>query len=77
MMKPNLLDLAAGVRLPLEVCTRRTAIIAKSGYGKSYTGMKMAELLMDNHCQFVTLDPTGSWRPSPTSNAREARSAPT
>jgi hypothetical protein len=47
--------------LPLEAIGRTVAILAQKGAGKTYTGMKLTELMLDVGGQVVALDPTGVW----------------
>lgn len=47
--------------LPADTVTRTIAILAQKGAGKTYTAMKMAELLLREAQQVVALDPTGVW----------------
>jgi hypothetical protein len=55
------LSLGPGLRLPADFATRRAAIIAKSGGGKTYTAAVLAEELVDAGQPFYALDPTGAW----------------
>ncbi len=53
------LHIAPGVDLPLSIVTGRTAILGISGAGKTYTGLKLAELMLGAGQQVVFLDPGG------------------
>jgi hypothetical protein len=48
-------------RLPIEVVTLATAILAQRGAGKSHLASCMAEEMAEAHQQVVTIDPTGAW----------------
>jgi uncharacterized protein len=58
-MSNQLLKIAKGVNLPLEVVTQTIAILAKRRAGKSYTMRKIAEELLDKGQQIVLVDPKG------------------
>lgn len=53
--------LAENLVLPKDIVTSKLAILANSGAGKSYTGMKLAELMLSMQAQVVVLDPVGIW----------------
>lgn len=53
--------LAPNLVLPPEVVTAKLAILANSGAGKSYTGLKLAELMLSVLAQIVVMDPVGIW----------------
>lgn len=55
------LRLAETLVLPKEVVTAKIAVLANSGAGKSYCGMKLAELMLGIGAQIVALDPVGIW----------------
>jgi hypothetical protein len=58
---PKTLHLAPGLDLPLEVVTRRLAILAMSGAGKSNTAVVLAERMFDAGIPWVAIDPKGDW----------------
>jgi uncharacterized protein len=53
--------IAEGLRLPLEVVTQATAILAKRRAGKSYTARKLVEEVVGAGQQVVVVDPKGDW----------------
>ena len=55
------MKLTATLSLPADTVTRTLAILAQKGAGKTYTGMKMSELMLREKAQLVCLDPTGVW----------------
>lgn len=60
-MTAKLLQLAANLALPLDAVTGRLGVLGMSGAGKTYTGMKLAELMLDVGAQVIALDPVGPW----------------
>lgn len=50
-----------GFRLPLQVVTEPLAVVARRDAGKTYTGMKLMELMLDVGQQVVALDPNDVW----------------
>lgn len=55
------LRIARGFALPLDLVTRKTAILAKSGAGKSNTAKVIVEGVLDADAQVVIFDPVGHW----------------
>lgn len=55
------LKLAPGLELPLDVVTRRTAIVGQTGTGKTSTAVVMVEEAHEAGARYVVLDPTGAW----------------
>lgn len=55
------MKLSPHLHLPADVVTRTLAILAQKGAGKTYTAMKLAELMLEESMQIVALDPTGVW----------------
>lgn len=55
------LKIARGFQLPLDIVTRKTAILAKSGAGKSNTAKVIVEGVLDAGAQVVIIDPVGHW----------------
>lgn len=49
------------ITLPSDAASRTVGIISQKGWGKTYTGMKATELMLDAGNQVVALDPTGVW----------------
>ena len=55
------LKIADGLSLPLEVVTEKMAFLGRTGGGKSYTAMKLAELMLGAGAQIIAIDPVGIW----------------
>lgn len=55
------LRLSTELALPLEAATRRLAILAMSGAGKSNVAVVMAEQMFDAGIPWVAIDPKGDW----------------
>lgn len=56
------LHLADGLRLPAdEAATQKYGFIGRSGSGKSYAAMKLAELFLQSGAQIIALDWVGIW----------------
>src|SRR5580700_8926167 len=47
--------------LPLDAVTQKFGILGTSGSGKSFTAMKLAELMLDALAQIIAVDPVGIW----------------
>jgi hypothetical protein len=58
---PDTLQLASDLELPLDVVTRRTAIVGQTGTGKTSTAVVLAEEAAAAGARFVVIDPTGAW----------------
>jgi hypothetical protein len=58
---PTPLQLASDLELPLDVVTRRTAIVGQTGTGKTSTAVVLAEEAAAAGARFVVIDPTGAW----------------
>lgn len=56
-----MLKLADHLSLPLDAVTRRLAILAMSGAGKSNVAVVMAEAMFDAGIPWVVIDPKGDW----------------
>lgn len=56
------LKLAEGLELPIEFVTEKAAFLGRTGSGKSYGAMKLAELMLDAGAQIGAIDPVGVWR---------------
>jgi uncharacterized protein len=56
-----MLKISSSLSLPLELAARTQCILAQKGAGKTYTGMKETEKMLDAGVQVVCLDPTGVW----------------
>lgn len=55
------IQLSPDLRLPLDAATRRLAILAMSGAGKSNVAVVMAEQMYDAGIPWVAIDPKGDW----------------
>lgn len=55
------LQIAKDLILPVDAVTQKFAILGTSGSGKSFTAMKLAELMLDVGAQIVAIDPVGIW----------------
>lgn len=53
--------IAPDLELPLDAATRRMAILAMSGAGKSNTAVVLAEAMFDAGIPWVAIDPKGDW----------------
>lgn len=56
------LKLADDLALPLSAVTEKLAWLGRTGSGKSYGAMKLAELMLGAGAQIGVLDPVGVWR---------------
>lgn len=56
------LKLADGLSLPIAAVTEKLAWLGRTGSGKSYGAMKLAELMLEAGAQIGVLDPVGVWR---------------
>ncbi len=59
--RSKVLTLAANLELPLDAATRRLAILAMSGAGKSNVAVVLAEQMADAGIPWVAIDPKGDW----------------
>ena len=55
------LDISDSLSLPINCVTQKLAILGTSGSGKTYAGMKLAELMLEAGAQIVAIDPVGVW----------------
>lgn len=55
------LRIAPALTLPPRAVTEKMAFLGRTGSGKSYAAMKMAEEMHRIHAQFIVLDPVGVW----------------
>lgn len=55
------LTLADNLQLPPEAITQTFSILAKRGSGKTYTGLVMAEEMLEQQQRLVVIDPIGVW----------------
>lgn len=60
-MSKNAIALADGLTMSMEAVTQKFAFMGRSGSGKTYGAMKLAEQLYINKAQIVALDPVGVW----------------
>lgn len=56
------LRIADGLALPLSAVTEKLAWLGRTGSGKTYGAMKLAELMLEHGAQIGVLDPVGVWR---------------
>lgn len=55
------LHISDDLSLPLDAVTQKLAFLGRTGGGKTYAAMKLAELMLDAGAQVVALDPVGIW----------------
>lgn len=55
------LSLGAGLSLPLDAVTEKLAFLGRTGTGKTYAAMKLAESMLTAGAQIVVLDAVGKW----------------
>jgi DNA helicase HerA-like ATPase len=55
------LNIGAGLTLPVEAVTETFAILAKRGVGKTYTAAVMVEEMVAAGLPVVVVDPIGVW----------------
>lgn len=55
------LHIADDLNLPIDVVTEKLAFLGRTGSGKTYAAMKLAELMLEAGAQIVSLDPVGAW----------------
>jgi hypothetical protein len=55
------LRIADTLILPIDIVTEKLAFLGRTGSGKTYAAMKLAELMLAAGAQIVALDPVGSW----------------
>ncbi len=60
-MKKTTDEIVPGLHLPMDAVTRRMAVIATSGAGKTYGAMKLAEIMLAQKHQVIALDVAGPW----------------
>ncbi len=61
-MTPRVLHLADKLSLPAdEAVTQKYGFIGRSGSGKSYAAMRLAELFLSAGAQIIALDWVGIW----------------
>ena len=56
------LQIGEQLTLPLEVVTEKLAFLGRTGSGKTYAAMKLAELMLEAGAQIGAIDPVGVWR---------------
>lgn len=57
----KLLHIADHLALPLNIVTEKLAFLGRTGSGKTYAAMKLAELMLEAGAQIIALDPVGAW----------------
>ena len=55
------LHIGTDLSLPLNAVTEKLAFLGRTGSGKTYAAMKLAELMLEAGAQIVSLDPVGAW----------------
>jgi hypothetical protein len=55
------LHIAEDLALPADVVTEKLAFLGRTGTGKTYAAMKLAELMLDAGAQIIALDAVGKW----------------
>lgn len=55
------LAIAHDLSLPLETVTEKLAFLGRTGSGKTYASMKLAELMLAAGAQVIAMDPVGCW----------------
>lgn len=55
------MNITSSISLPPDTASRTIGILSQKGWGKTYTGLKLTELLLAQGCQTVVMDPTGVW----------------
>jgi hypothetical protein len=55
------LAISKQLSLPLDAVTEKLAFLGRTGSGKTYASMKLAELMLEKHAQVIALDPVGVW----------------
>lgn len=60
-MTRKMLALAPELALPLKAVTEKLGFLGRTGSGKSYAAMKLAEEMYAAQAQFIALDPVGIW----------------
>lgn len=56
------LRIADGLSLPIDAVTEKFGWLGRTGSGKTYGAMKLAELMLDAGAQIGAIDPIGVWR---------------
>lgn len=56
------LKLSKELSLPVDVVTEKLAWLGRTGSGKTYGAMKLAELMLDANAQVGVIDPVGVWQ---------------
>lgn len=67
------LEFAEGLALPIEAVTEKLAFLGRTGSGKTYAAMKLAELFLAAGAQIGALDPVGVWRALRVPSAKDGR----
>lgn len=56
------LKISDDLSLPVDAVTEKLAFLGRTGSGKTYGAMKLAETMLDAGAQIGALDPVGVWR---------------
>ena len=57
----KLLRISPDLPLPLDAVTQKIAMVGRTGSGKTYCAMKLAEEMLEAGAQIAALDPVGIW----------------
>jgi hypothetical protein len=67
------LKISDNLSLPIAAVTEKLAWLGRTGSGKTYGAMKLAELMLDAGAQIGVLDPVGVWRALRVPAAKDGR----
>lgn len=56
-----MLILADNLKIPVHAVTEKIAFLGRTGTGKTYAAMKLAEQMLDADAQILVLDAVGKW----------------
>lgn len=60
-IRSRVLTIGRGLKLPVDLVTRATAIVGQRGTGKTSTAVVLVEEAASAGAQFAVIDPTGAW----------------
>jgi hypothetical protein len=69
----KMLKISDSLSLPIAAVTEKLAWLGRTGSGKTYGAMKLAELMLDAGAQIGALDPVGVWRALRVPAAKDGR----
>src|SRR5262245_19704546 len=61
MRTPKTIRLSDSLSLPIDVVTEKLAFLGRTGSGKTYGAMRLAELMLGAGAQIGVIDPVGVW----------------